>query len=97
MSKLDWRFFNIINPETNERYAFEDWDSILKKYNLSDVIKPVKVLEVGDSFNYTLDELQEFSNGNYDGAGQREGIVIRPVNEKAFTDELRKAEKVERH
>ena len=39
MSKLDWRFFNIINPETNERYAFEDWDSILKKYNLSDVVK----------------------------------------------------------
>lgn len=93
MSKLDWRFFNIINPETNERYAFEDWDSILKKYNLADVIKSVKVLEVGESFNYTLDELQEFSNGNYDGAGQREGIVIRPTNEKAFTDELRKQRK----
>lgn len=83
-----FNFFNIVNPKTNERYNFKDWDNILIKTNLKGILNPVKILEIGDNFNYTLNELQEKSNGNYDNAGQREGIVIRPQYENELLKEL---------
>ena len=45
------------------------------------IVQSVKILEEGNDFQYTLDELLEKSNGNYENAGQREGIVIRPQRE----------------
>lgn len=41
----------------------------------------VPVLEEGESFNYTLQELLEKAQGTYASGKQREGIVIRPRKE----------------
>lgn len=89
ITRTGFKFFNIVDPKTNIRYDFADWKDILEKYNLVEVLRPVKILEQGDNFNYTPDELQELSNGNYDNAGQREGIVIRPQYENRLLEKLR--------
>lgn len=88
VKELDYKFFNLVNPENNKRYDYVDWFDILKERGLDKVVQPVKVLEVGENFNYSLEELQELSSGNYDGAGQREGIVIRPLKESEIGDRL---------
>lgn len=87
VDKLDFRFFNLGNPKTGEYYDFADWDEILERTKLKNVVQSVKILEKGDNFQYSLDELQEISNGNYDNAGQREGIVIRPQREMKVNGE----------
>jgi hypothetical protein len=49
----------------------------------------VPVLEVGSSFNYTVDELIEMSKGVYIGTDHhREGIVIRSQEPLRFEGEM---------
>jgi ATP-dependent RNA circularization protein (DNA/RNA ligase family) len=44
----------------------------------------VRVLEEGESFNYTVEELLEKARGKYPGtSADREGIVVRPKQEVA--------------
>lgn len=81
VTEKDFLFFNMGDPKTGEYYSFEEWDTYLDKYDPQRIMRHVKILETGDSFHHTLETLQELSNGHYDGAGQREGIVIRPKRE----------------
>lgn len=81
MKDTDWRFFNIVNPSTGEYYSFKDWDSILETVDPGRVLRHVKILETGEEFRYSLQDLKDMTVGDYDGAGQREGIVIRPQSE----------------
>ena len=47
----------------------------------------VKILEIGDSFNYTEEQLKEMAKGNYEGTeNPREGIVFR-LQKDWFVDE----------
>lgn len=44
-------------------------------------IKYAPTLELGDSFNFNLDQLLEIAKGKYDSGHPREGIVVRPLTE----------------
>ena len=47
----------------------------------------VKILETGDSFNYTEEQLKEMAKGTYEGTNNpREGIVFR-LQKDWFIDE----------
>lgn len=92
-SKLDWLYFNlgIIDTEnkTSNRVPYNEWNNFFRENKDLEQFKNkhVKILEEGDSFNYTLEDLKEKTKGNYDNAGQREGIVIRPKEDITFEDE----------
>lgn len=46
-------------------------------------IPHVPILDIGNAFDYTMEELEEFSNeGHYSNGFPQEGIVIRPQTEK---------------
>lgn len=90
----DYRIFNIGNPKTGACYNYKDWNNILNRIDPLRVLKTVKLLEKGDNFNYTLEELLLKAQGNYDGAGKREGIVIRPQIETKREDLSRLSFKV---
>jgi hypothetical protein len=67
--------FTIFDTVTFQRLNFKTMQEVLTELD----IPMVHVLETGDSFNYTLEELQIKSQGLYLGTEQqREGIVIRP-------------------
>lgn len=80
---IHYKFFNLGEPKTGKVYSYTEWNDILNRIDPNGVLKHVKIIEEGDSFDYTLEELQDLSKGNYEGAGQREGIVIRPQNEES--------------
>lgn len=67
--------FDIIDLNTNERMGYED---ICKYVKLLD-LDMVPIEEVGDSFNYTLEDLLIKADGKYDSGMPKEGIVIRPL------------------
>lgn len=67
--------FDIVNLDTNEYVNFEQ----LKKYVEMLGLDMVPIEEVGDNFNYTLDELLEKARGKYDSGLDKEGIVVRPT------------------
>ena len=67
--------FDIIDLNTNERLGYEDICKYVKILGLD----MVPVEEVGNSFNYTLDELLVMADGKYDSGLPKEGIVIRPL------------------
>lgn len=78
----EFRFFNLVDPHTNTYYSYSSWAQILEDTGLQGVLKPVKVLEEGNSFDYSLPELLELAKGTYETSGkQREGIVVRPQEE----------------
>lgn len=88
--KLDWLYFNLGTIDTenksSDRVPYGEWDKFFEenKEIASFKDKHVKILEEGDSFAYSLEELKEKTKGNYDNAGQREGIVIRPKGNVIF-------------
>lgn len=86
---LAFNYFNIGYLDTQERVSFD------KLVELStEVLEMVKVLDEGDNFNYTKEQLLEITKGNYeDTENQREGIVIRTKDEE-FIDETRLSFKV---
>lgn len=89
--EISWLFFNIgyIDGNSSKRVPFKDWDKFFEENEKLKDFKNmhVKVLEEGDNFQYNLEELKKISVGNYDGAGQREGIVIRPQEDIEYNDE----------
>lgn len=90
----EFALFNVGSPITGEVYPFNKWNEIFAWLDPNNILKTVKILEVGDSFDYTLEELQDFSKGNYDNAGQREGIVIRPTDGRTMKNKTRLSFKV---
>ena len=67
--------FNVYDIDKGQLVSFEELKQVVKDLDLT----MVPILEEGDSFGYTLDELLEKAKGVYEGTNnRREGIVIRP-------------------
>ncbi len=75
----DFRFFNLGRLENGRGrlIGYNQWSAFLEEMGIKDIVRSVKVLEEGDSFNYKVEDLQALSTGEYEGAAQREGVVIR--------------------
>lgn len=79
---------NLCGLRKPELFVFDVYDTIQKRYLVLDELRSVcadyhlrmvDVLEEGDNFNYTLDELLEKAVGYYPGTKNKsEGIVIKP-------------------
>lgn len=67
--------FDILDIDTGRKYGYYDMVRIIDELGLESV--PIE--EVGDSFDYTLDELLERARGKYPSGLDKEGIVIRPL------------------
>ena len=83
---------NHLGVKENKFAVFSIWDKEKKKYvDFNDFIKicdslripHVDIIETGDSFNYSVEDLLEKTKGKYPGTkNHREGIVIRPQIEE---------------
>ena len=67
--------FDIVNLDTNEYMNFND----IKKYVEMLGLDMVPIEEVGENFNYTLEELLVKAQGKYESGLDKEGIVVRPT------------------
>ena len=89
--KMSWSWFNVgyIREYREERVPQSKWKDFFEQHpSLKEFENQhVKILEEGESFDYELDALQDLTVGNYDGAGQREGIVIRPKENILYKEE----------
>lgn len=71
----DLFIFNVYDIDERRFFNLDEFLAICNKLEL----KTVPILEVGDSFNYSLEDLLEKAEGKYEGTNnEREGIVIRP-------------------
>jgi RNA ligase (TIGR02306 family) len=72
------RFFNAYNLVDRRYLDFEGLVRLCLDWNLP----MVEVVECGDCFDYTLEQLLELAKGKYPGtSNDREGIVVRPQDE----------------
>ena len=78
----DLYVFNVIDIPTNTKLCLDDSLNIVERLGL----KFVPVLEKGESFGYTVDDLLELAQGKYidhfpsaKSSQEREGIVIRDI------------------
>lgn len=67
--------FDIVNLDTGKYMGLEDIKKYVKMLNLD----MVPIEEVGESFNYTCEELIEMAKGKYASGFDKEGIVVRPI------------------
>lgn len=77
LKDYEWFVFNIQNLDTLKFLSFREFLDLCVRLHLS----IVPIVEVGDSFDYTEEELLELADGLYPSGKRREGIVIRPRNE----------------
>lgn len=77
LKDYEWFVFNIQNLDTLKFLSFREFLDLCVRLHLS----IVPIVEVGDSFDYTEEELLELADGLYPSGKRREGIVIRPQNE----------------
>lgn len=68
--------FDIVDLNTNQYMGLND----IKKYVELLGLDMVPIEEVGDNFNYSLEELLEKARGKYPSGLDKEGIVVRPVD-----------------
>jgi RNA ligase (TIGR02306 family) len=88
---------NKMKIDGHDLFVFNIWDTEARKYldfpEFIDTcdelgLQTVPILEVGDSFKYSFEELLELADGKYEGTQNfREGIVIRP-KEEMWSDKL---------
>jgi len=78
----DLYVFNVVDISTNSRLCLDESLHIVERLGL----KFVPVLEKGESFDYTVDDLLELAQGKYidhfpsaKSSQEREGIVIRDI------------------
>lgn len=72
--KAELFVFNVVHIPTRKVLPYEE----LKQFCLELGLTMVPLVEIGNNFNYTLDELLKKSEGKYKGSkSQREGIVVR--------------------
>lgn len=77
VDKLKFAVFCIKDIEDNHYLDLDEMINVCKDLDLPFV----EIIERGDNFNYTLDELIEKSKGKYDGTDNfREGLVYRLQN-----------------
>lgn len=80
LPEIDLFVFNVFDIVSGQYLSYLDFINFCKDRNL----RTVPILEVGDKFNYTLEELIEKARGKYIEFNlntNREGIVIRPQTE----------------
>ena len=77
LKDYQWFVFNIQDLDTLDFLSYKEFVDICKSLD----IPTVPIVEVGDSFDYTEEELLELADGLYTSGKRREGIVIRPQNE----------------
>jgi ATP-dependent RNA circularization protein (DNA/RNA ligase family) len=76
--QIDLYVFNYGNIYGRRYFGFDELKLFVDRIGL----KMVPVIEVGDSFNYEIDELLELADSiKYDNGRQCEGIVVRPLKE----------------
>lgn len=78
----DLYIFNVVDIPTNSRLCLDESLDIVERLG----VKFVPVLEKGESFDYTMDDLLELAQGKYNthfpsakSSQEREGIVIRDL------------------
>lgn len=77
-AKKKFQAFNIMDTLTRQFYDYRDFIEFCREH----FIETVELEEIGESFNYTLEELLDKADGAYTETGKRrEGIVIRPQTE----------------
>jgi RNA ligase (TIGR02306 family) len=76
---------NKIGLERIDLFLFNIWNIIDQKYEFLfdgvDILNHVPMIENGEEFNYTLDELLEKAKANYPNGTPQEGIVVRSVDQ----------------
>jgi RNA ligase (TIGR02306 family) len=78
VNEVKFAAFNLFDIDKQEYLGHFD---LLNFSNIMQ-IPMVKVLEIGNNFNYTLQQLQNLANElKYDNGNLAEGIVLRPVTE----------------
>lgn len=92
LKELDIKFFTLERLDERGKLVRQSWDELVRictKLGL----KTVDLVEKGDSFNYSLEELLELAKGKYSGTdNHREGIVIRPYfdnDDETISDDYR--------
>lgn len=92
LKQLDIRFFTLERVDDRGHAVRQSWDELVRVCDKLG-LKTVELVEKGDSFNYSLDELLDLAKGTYSGTNnQREGIVVRPYfdnDDKTISDEYR--------
>jgi RNA ligase (TIGR02306 family) len=74
--EISFRAFNLFDIDS---HTYMNYQHLLDFCNTNNV-PMVQTVEIGDCFNKTLPELQEFANSlKYDNGNLAEGIVIRPM------------------
>ena len=76
LSEPKFYVFDIIDLNTNEYLGLEG----IKKYVEILNLDMVPIEEIGENFDYSLEELLEKAKGKYPSGLDKEGIVIRPVS-----------------
>lgn len=77
--------FNVIDLDTGRWYNLDEMLGICADIGM----ETVPIEEIGDDFNYTLEQLLERAKGKYPSGKNKEGIVIR-LTEPEWNGELRK-------
>ena len=78
LKDYDWFVFNIQDLNTHNFLSFNEFKKICDELK----IITVPIDEIGESFNYSEDELLEKADGSYFTGKRREGIVVRPQIEE---------------
>jgi len=71
---VDLFVFNVYCIDTGRYLNFKEFVEFCERMEL----QTVKVVEIGDSFEYDLPTLLDKAEGLYESGKQREGIVVRP-------------------
>lgn len=75
----DLAVFNVFDIDSGKKYTLNEMKEFCKKTNLN----MVEIIEEGENFNYSLEDLEKKSQGMYKNTkNQREGIVIRSKDMK---------------
>lgn len=82
VSEVQFKAFNLFDIDA---YKYLGWKE-LQEFCFYNHIPVVDIIDIGENFNKTLTELQEFANNlKYDNGNLAEGIVIRPTIEMDST------------
>ena len=74
LKEVGFYAFNVMDIDTHTYLDFEDFIRVCKALD----IPTVEIVECGDNFQYSMDQLLAMADGVYQQTGKRrEGIVIR--------------------
>jgi RNA ligase (TIGR02306 family) len=78
LPEIDFLIFNIFDIDKGQFLSFDLFKRTIKQFEL----KSVPIMEEGESFGYTVEDLLKKAEGFYEGTkNNREGIVVRSKEE----------------